>query len=149
MKTCPRCNELLGDSVKVCFNCNYDFVLKRVLDKNEVSKNREDDGFRREQAMQYAETRRLEREKQLERNPKFEYISVVINDLENGTIDNIFLQNTLTEYAETGWRLHSIFTNEVGKTSSSVSVGFLGSNVNATIDQTILIFERCIKPEEK
>lgn len=44
-------------------------------------------------------------------------------------------------YAIRGWHLHSAFTNEVGKNAA------LG--INATINQTILIFERCIKPEEK
>lgn len=25
MKTCPKCGELVGDNVRKCFNCNYDF----------------------------------------------------------------------------------------------------------------------------
>ena len=30
MKTCPKCKELVGDNVDSCFNCNYNFILKRV-----------------------------------------------------------------------------------------------------------------------
>lgn len=30
MKTCPKCKELVGDNVESCFNCNYNFILKRV-----------------------------------------------------------------------------------------------------------------------
>ena len=29
MKSCPNCGELLGDSVKVCFKCRYDFVRQQ------------------------------------------------------------------------------------------------------------------------
>lgn len=57
------------------------------------------------------------------------------------------MQTALDEYAEKGWRLHSIFNNELGKTSSAVSIGIIGTSVNATIDQTVMILERCIKAE--
>ena len=51
------------------------------------------------------------------------------------------VQHLINNYAMNGWRLHSAFTNEVGKNAA------LG--INATINQTVLIFERCIKTEEK
>lgn len=38
MKTCPECGEILGDSVKICVNCKYQFQqseLQEVLDRNE------------------------------------------------------------------------------------------------------------------
>ena len=35
MKTCPKCKELVGDNVDSCFNCNYNFILKRVPRKEE------------------------------------------------------------------------------------------------------------------
>lgn len=38
MKICPKCNELLGDAVKVCFNCKYRFDPKKLqeyLDQKE------------------------------------------------------------------------------------------------------------------
>lgn len=31
MKECPNCKELIGDDVKLCFNCNYNFALRRVM----------------------------------------------------------------------------------------------------------------------
>lgn len=40
MKTCPECGELLGDSVETCFNCSYNFNLKRKLTKNEIEEKR-------------------------------------------------------------------------------------------------------------
>ncbi len=35
MKTCPNCNELLGNDVNTCFKCKYDFELGRVVTKEE------------------------------------------------------------------------------------------------------------------
>lgn len=38
MKTCPKCNELLGDAVKVCIKCKYQFEateLQEHLDKKD------------------------------------------------------------------------------------------------------------------
>lgn len=145
MKSCPNCEELLGDSVNVCFKCNYDFNLKRIINKNEVNQRRIIAENQQIKAAVLAEERKLQRERQLEKNPQYEYKSVVIDDSTDGTINNSLLQNILDEHAYKGWRLHSAFSNEVGKCSNSVFVGFLGTTVNATIDQTILIFERCIK----
>lgn len=36
MKTCPQCKELVGDNVDSCFNCNYNFILKRVPSYEEI-----------------------------------------------------------------------------------------------------------------
>lgn len=36
MKTCPKCKELVGDNVDSCFNCNYNFILKRVPSYEEI-----------------------------------------------------------------------------------------------------------------
>lgn len=69
---------------------------------------------------------------------------MVVNDLSSGEADSDVIQRTLSEYSEQGWRLHSVFTNEIGKSSSTTIISFLGININATIDQTVLIFERCI-----
>ena len=74
-------------------------------------------------------------------NPRFEYRTVYIEDSKDGTLDKNLLQKTLMEYANEGWRLHTIFTNELGK---NVDPAFIGSR-NATVEETILIFERCIK----
>lgn len=41
MKTCPNCDENLGDSVKVCIKCRYDFVRKRVITNEELAEKRD------------------------------------------------------------------------------------------------------------
>lgn len=79
------------------------------------------------------------------RNPHFEYEVIVVDDLSDGEMDKDEVQEMLSKYSAEGWRLHSIFTNEVGKTAGAVRVTMLGVSINATIDQTVLVFERCIK----
>lgn len=146
MKECPNCHELIGDSVKICFNCHYDFSLKRVADSSRIAEERKNEELR---IQQYHENKKQKEEikrRQLSYlNSEYEYETVVINDLITGEIDSDKLQKTLESYALNGWRLHSVFTNEVGKNSGSSFTSFLGVSINATIDQTILIFERCIK----
>ena len=152
MKTCPECGEILGDSVELCFKCYYNFQLKRKITKEErEEKQQKQAEIERQKAESELQKAEIERQKenqkriQLSKNPCFEYQTVIVNNLETGEINQIQLQAALNTYAENGWRLHSVFNNELGKTSSSVAIGFLGSTVNATIDQTVLIFERCIK----
>ena len=82
---------------------------------------------------------------QLSKNPIFEYKLIVINDLLSGVIDERAIQDTLSEWSKKGWRLHTMFSSEIGKISTGISMAGFGSITNATIDQTVLIFERCIK----
>lgn len=145
MITCPNCGELLGNSVNECFKCHYNFSLRKVItsEQNMERRNKqiEEQKEREEKIKQIEEIKR----NQLSKNPMFEYKTIVINDLSSGEIDEKTIQNTLTEWSEKGWRLHTVFSSEIGKNSTGVSIAGFGSITNATIDQTILIFERCIK----
>lgn len=51
-------------------------------------------------------------------------------------------------YAEKRWKLHTMVVNEIGKNSSAVGIAGIGTGVNATIDVTMMVFERCIEPAE-
>ena len=173
MKTCPECGELLGDSVEVCFGCHYNFQLKRKMTKDEREEQRqkqieierqkaEEERRKGEEKRQKAEEerqkaeeerlkvdeRRVQISNQISKNPFYEYQVIVVDNLKNGEIDKNKIQRELNEWSTKGWKLHSVFNNELGKTLTAVHVGFLGASVNATIDETILIFERCIKPAE-
>ena len=144
MKTCPHCGEILGDSVDTCFNCMYSFKLKRIITSEEQQKEQKKKVEEQQRKVQ-AEKEKLEaieaqKSIQLSKNPLFEYQVVIVNNLETGQIDIEEMQAALDTWSEKGWQLHSIFNNELGKTSSSAAIGFLG-----TIDETVLIFERCIK----
>ncbi|MDE7063695.1 MAG: DUF4177 domain-containing protein, partial [Lachnospiraceae bacterium] len=72
-----------------------------------------------------------------------------ISDSPSGKVEIGRLQNVIDEYAVAGWKLHTIFTNEIGKDSLSLGYGGVRSGTNATIDQVVMVFERCIKPLEQ
>lgn len=40
MKYCPNCGEILGDSVKECFKCHYNYSFGRVLTSLEINEQR-------------------------------------------------------------------------------------------------------------
>jgi len=127
MKSCPNCGELVGDSVEICFNCNYNFDLHTVMKNSTIDSKDE--------------------ESRLALNPQYEYEVVVIPDRSSGEVDTDQLRRTLSSYASVHWRLHSVFTNECGKNAMSAAVSGIGFGTNATIDQTVLIFERCVRAE--
>lgn len=149
MKTCPKCGELIGDSVNECFKCHYNYSYGRVITPQEIANERK----RAEKEIQDDLDRKKSLEEmkqdQIKRNPLYEYKIETVTDYSTGEINDAEVQKILLQYSSEGWRLHSIFTNEIGKSSSTTSLSFLGVGVNATIDQTVLIFERCIKPLEK
>lgn len=84
------------------------------------------------------------------RNARYEYTTDVVYDLE-GEPNTAALQQSLTEHAREGWRLHTAFSNELGKNSLSFRNAIAGfafsSGTNATVDATVLIYERCIQPD--
>ena len=149
MKNCPNCGEILGDSVKVCFKCRYSFAHKRVITSNEQASQRnqqmEELKKKEEERKRIEELKNEVKNEQLSKNPLFEYKVIVVNDLSDGQVNDIKIQETLNEWSERGWKLHSIYSSEIGKVSTAVSVLGFGSITNATIDQTVLVFERCIK----
>lgn len=145
MKKCPKCGEYIGDSVNECFNCHYHYSYGRIIKPNEIKNERIKSEKMVQQEIEKKEILEKQKQEQICKNPLFEYETVIINDNTDGTVDEFKLQTTLREYSEGGWRLHTIFTNEIGKTTSAVSVGYIGGGINATIEQTVLIFERCIK----
>ena len=144
MKECPNCHELVGNSVKICFNCHYDFSLGRVVDSSRIAEERRNEVLRIQQ-LKEIQREEIKKRNLLYLNSEYEYKTVVINDLITGEIDSKKLQKTLESYALNGWRLHSVFTNEVGRNSGGSFTSFQGVSINAAIDQTILIFERRIK----
>ena len=152
MKTCPKCKELIGDNVNECFKCHYNFSYGRIITQEERKKEREKEQklYEQKKILEQQKNEQIklfqqQMEEQIKNNPLYEYETIVINDNSDGTVNTKQIQDTLLEYSKAGWRLHSIFTNEIGKSTVGAFIGFVGSNVNATIDQTIIIFERCIK----
>ena len=82
-------------------------------------------------------------------NPLYEYAVETVRDHNDGSADTASIRMILSRYASRGWRLHKTMVNEIGRTSSSSSVAGYTNGTNATIEETILIFERCVKPIER
>ena len=71
-------------------------------------------------------------------NGYYEYDVVLIENTAIGSVNVDKLRETLSEYSSKGWKLHSIYSNELGKNA------LLG--INATASEDVLIFERKIEP---
>ena len=140
MKRCPSCGELIGESVDVCFNCRYNFKTGVTM------------GGGQEEEV-YVPISENEKRSQIGKNARYEYRVIEINDDYTGDSEgriNVFkLQNIIDEYATAGWRIKTTFTNEIGRNAQSVTFGSYTTGTNATIDQIVIIFERCIKAAEE
>lgn len=73
-------------------------------------------------------------------NEFFEYDVVTVINKDHGTIDQQEMMRILSDHAKKGWKLHTIYSNELGKNALSV----LGLGVNSTASEDVLIFERRI-----
>lgn len=121
MKTCPNCGELNGDAADNCFKCQYPF---NTTSSGDNSNSMEDI---------------------MALNDKFEYDVVSITDDEVGKLDINKLKSEITSHAVNGWRLAKIMSDEMGQNAVKIA----GFGLNATINQTILIFERRIAKATK
>lgn len=173
MKTCPNCGEILGTHADTCFKCKYDFEAGKVLTAEErlqreqaieeqriLEEKEEQERIERkqreeqelEEKLREYERKRKEREEQAEKEklefvsklPLYEYATEVISDNRSGGMNVTLLNEVLQRYAKNGWRLHTAISNELGKNSTTIGLGGISAGVNATMDQTVLIFERMI-----
>ncbi len=153
MIMCPNCGEMVGNNVDTCFNCSYDFKLRRVPSRREtyalseeerqMIKEEEEEKFKKRLAEINAQ-----KPETLLKNAYYEYRTEYLFDDASGELRKRDLDDVLGRYAADGWRLHTMAVNEVGKNETTVGVGGFSNGVNATLDVTILVFERCIKPAE-
>lgn len=82
-------------------------------------------------------------------NDIFEYDVVSILDKEHGGVDVERMSEVIAVHASKGWRLVFTFPNEIGHDSSLSELAGVSIGINSTIDQNILIFERCVRRREK
>lgn len=78
-------------------------------------------------------------------NSQYEYKVEIVRDNADGSTNVTLMENTISRFATQGWRLINCYTNETGKNSKYVGVGGFGEESNATMDETVLVFERCVK----
>lgn len=115
MKKCPKCGEMLGDKANTCFKCGYEYNNEKDLLKIKAL------------------------------NELYEYKVVSLSDNSAGMINTNNLSTVLNMYASNGWRLKNVITNEIGKNAMSIGYAGISGGSNATIEMTILIFERKVK----
>lgn len=163
---CPNCNIIFfydTDQPKPCGNCgestvslgqtNSEWTSKSPQQRDEIKENcRAKYTLEREKTV--TETCNVKEgiktlsahtlEEIAKLNDIYEYKVVTIQDDYDGNISGKRIQDTLNDYASLGWRLKSAITNELGKNEFGVAVTGVGSGTNATIDNTVLIFERRI-----
>ena len=78
-------------------------------------------------------------------NEFYEYDVVTILNANHGQVDKTKMKQVLTDYARAGWKLHTMYSNELGKNA----VALLGLGVNSTACEDVLIFERRIRGTEE
>lgn len=162
MIMCPKCGKKNSDRAAACFSCGTN--LNGALEDQETQRRlkdnwrqqeeikRKQEGIIRKQEEQMKVVNRISAEagqadltEKIKINDLYEYDVVTITDKSTGAMDVVSLRKVLSEHGKLGWRLVNSFTNEIGVNRSSTSFAGYSSGTNATIDQTILIFERCIK----
>ena len=115
MKECPNCKELIGDDVNVCFNCNYNFALKRIMTITEKFQEKESKEQARNIYLKKLEDEQQKTAQQIRNNAVYEYITICVRDETTGILHVDELQNILKEYSNKGWRLHSVISGECPK----------------------------------
>ena len=139
---CPNCGRLVGKAEEVCSECGQQFYYRTEYKNQRESRQRELENAAKKLA---EENRKAALMAKIALNDLYEYIVVSVRDNSSGGTDITEIAKVLGKYSQEGWRLVNTFTNELGVNSSSVSFGGISAGTNATIDQTIMIFERCIK----
>ena len=71
-------------------------------------------------------------------NEYYEYDVVTIINEDHGTIDKDKMMKILSDHAKNGWKLHTMYSNELGKNALMI----LGFGTNSTACEDVLIFER-------
>lgn len=130
-----------------CWNKKHEENKKKMplqpsQETGDAERQRQEEAARRRAAAAEAAARELAATKML--NDLYEYDIEIIANKSDGTVDSYSIRTAIAEHAKLGWRLHTMYSNEVGKNSSS----YMGSGTNATICQDVLVFERRIEAKQ-
>lgn len=130
LKKCPVCKKNVNYNTEICSDCGFVFNSVSPITFSEISKIYN------------------ERQEQYKKNPFYEYDYVVVPNKSDGSTDKEHIQEVITNHAMQGWRLVTMYSNELGKNSMGVAVAGVGGGTNTTMCEDIIIFERCIKSGE-
>lgn len=149
---CPECgNEITAEmrEMGLCYVCGfnqfaeYEQRLKEEADRRKIEKQKEQEAVA-------ALAKKEEHERWKAAHPDadgkyYQYKTVVVKDKFMGQVNAPEIERVLNEMGYDGWRLVSTFTNEVGKNAGAIGVGEVALGLNATMDETVLVFERVVK----
>ena len=129
---CPKCGEILTEEMEgmgVCFycGCNIQEMISEKLREQEA------------RATQSKYRSAWFGEGPEDGKKYFQYKTVAIPDKADGRADVEAMEKSMNELGLEGWRLVNVFSNEIGKNSEYIG---MYRELNATIDETVLIFER-------
>lgn len=117
-------------SSEICSDCGFAFNVVDVIEYQEIAK---------------IYNARLE---QIKKNPYYKYDYVVVPNLSDGSTNKECIQEVIASHAMQGWRLITMYSNELGKNTMGVAVGGVGGRTNTTMCEDVMVFERCIKAGE-
>lgn len=120
-------------------DCDVARSVELYKESLEREKNKE-----KERQISQEEKAQIEKEKQVfakSFNEFYEYDVVTIINEDHGRIDKRKMMEVLASHAQQGWKLHTIYSNELGKDALRI----MGFGVNKTACEDVLIFERRIE----
>ena len=121
------------DTIKGEFYRHIDDKFKRCSGKS-VREH-----FQKVEADKQREVQRVNYAKSF--NEFYEYDVVTIINENHGTVDKEKMMRILSDHAKSGWKLHTMYSNELGKNALSL----MGFGVNATACEDVMIFERRVQ----
>lgn len=130
LKKCPVCKKNVNYDSEICSDCGFAFNVVAAMEYKEIAK---------------IYNARLE---QIKKNPYYEYDYVVVPNLSDGSTNKERIEEVINNHAMQGWRLITMYSNELGKNSMGVAVGGVGGGTNTTMCEDVMVFERCIKSGE-
>lgn len=130
LKKCPICKKNVNYNAELCSDCGYMFNVVSATEYKEIA-----DIYN-------------SRFEQYKKNPFYEYDYVVVPNLSDGSTDKERIKEIIFSHAIQGWRLITMYSNELGKNSLGVAIAGVGGGTNATMCEDIMVFERCIKKGE-
>ena len=115
---------------------------KKMVTPEEKQRQKEQEERQREQEAQ--QRKQEEDQKQAYANSLgefYEYNVITAVNTIDGRTDAEKMKRIIEEQARKGWRLHTVYSNELGKNAISL----LGIGINSTASEDVMIFERRIR----
>ena len=130
MKKCPNCGKEITQEMvnaNMCWECGFILDSSLADDISDTVTEQREELSKREYAKAVA--------------PSVEYDVETLVTNSDGFTDVKEMKRILAERVNNGWRLHSVYSNILGVNAVKV----LGIGTNATISETVMLFERSVK----